>query len=125
MRGDGGGAATLLACASFRDDTRLAHFHCEQALADSVIYFVRAGVEQILTLEVDARAAKVGREARSKLQRRGTAGEILQEIGEIGLKAGICFCGFVGALEFEQRHHKSFGNVAAAVGAETSGSERG
>ena len=91
MRGDGGGGDAVLACAGFRDDARLAHFYGEQALADGVIDFVRAGVEQVFALEVDARAAEMRSEARSKLQRRGAAGEIFQQIGEFGLKRGVGF----------------------------------
>ena len=87
MRGDSGGGDAVLACAGFRDDARLAHFYGEQALADGVIDFVRAGVEQIFALEVNARAAEMRSEARSKLQGRGTACKIFQEIGELGLKA--------------------------------------
>jgi len=62
--------------AGFGDDARLAHFFREQALADGVVDFVRAGVEQIFALEADAGAAQFFGKARGKLQRRGTAGEI-------------------------------------------------
>ena len=78
MRGDGGGGDAVLSCASFGDDARLAHFYREQALADGVVDFVRAGVQQIFALEINARAAQMGREARSELQGRGTACEVLQ-----------------------------------------------
>src|SRR5712692_7080939 len=57
MRGDSCGSDSVLSRSRFRDDTRLAHFHREQALADSVIDFVRAGVEQVFALEVNARSA--------------------------------------------------------------------
>ncbi len=68
----------MLPCAGFRDDARLAHFHGEQALADGVVDFVRAGVQQIFALQINARSAEFFAEAQSKLQRRGAAGEILQ-----------------------------------------------
>ena len=57
--GDGSGGDAVLAGASFGDDARLAHFYGEQTLADGVIDFVRAGMEQIFALDVDARAAKM------------------------------------------------------------------
>ncbi len=66
----------MLACTRFRDDARLAHFHGEQALADGVIDFVRAGMEQIFALQINARSAEFFGEARGKLQRRRAAGEI-------------------------------------------------
>ena len=112
----------MLAGAGFGDDARLAHSYGEQALADGVVDFVRAGVEQIFALEVDARAAELRSEASGELQRRGAAGEIFQQIVRIRLEtAASAFRGFVGALEFEERHHQRFGNVAAAVGAEATG----
>ncbi len=101
VRGDGGGSDSVLACARFRDDARFAHFHGEQALADGVINFVRAGVEQILALEVNARAAEFFGEPRSELQRCRAAGKIFQKIVEPRLKRWIRLRGFIGAFEFE------------------------
>ena len=100
---------------------RLAHFYGEEALADGVIDFVRAGVQKIFALQINARAAELRGEARGKLQRRGTAGEIFQQGLEFGLEGGIGFGLFVSALEFEERHHQRFGDVAAAIGAEAAG----
>ena len=66
----------MLARAGFRDDARLAHFHGEEALADGVVDFVRAGVQQVFALEINARAGEVRGEARGKLKRRRTASEV-------------------------------------------------
>src|SRR5271170_3353346 len=125
MRGYGGGSNAVLACAGFRNDARLAHFYGEQALADGVINFVRAGVEQVLALEINAWPTEMRRETRSKLQRRGTTCEIFEQVGELRLKLCVGFCRFVGALKLEERDHQRFGNVASTVGTETSGSECG
>ena len=76
MRGDGGGGDAVLARSGFRDDARLAHLCGEKALANGVVDFVRAGVEQVFALEVDARAAEVLRQAFGELQGCGTASEI-------------------------------------------------
>ncbi len=89
MRGDARGCDAVLARAGFRDDARLAHFFREQALANGVVDFVRAGVEQVFALEVDAGAAESFGEARGKLQRRGTAGEMFQKVLELCLKPCI------------------------------------
>src|SRR5580704_9058712 len=64
-------------------------------------------------------------ETRSKLQRRGTACEIFQKVGEFGLKLWVGFRGFIGALKFKERDHQCFGHVAPTVGTETSRSECG
>ncbi len=121
MRGDSGRGDTVLACAGFRDDARFAHSDGKNTLTDSVIDFVRAGMEKIFALEVNARAAESCGEARGELQRRGAASEILEEILEFGLEGGIAFSLFVGALEFLERDHEGFRDVATAVGAETAG----
>src|SRR6266849_2450241 len=118
MRRDGGGSYTMLARAGLGDDARLAHFHREQPLAHGVINLVRARVIQILALEVNAWAAKMCRETRCKLQRRGAPDEILQQVLKLGLKRGVGFRQFIGALQLEERHHQRPRDVAAAVGTE-------
>jgi len=55
MRGDGGGGNAVLARARFCNNAWLAHLHGEQALADGVVDLVRAGMEQIFTLEINTR----------------------------------------------------------------------
>ena len=125
MRGDGGGRNAVLARAGFGDDARLAHFHREQTLTDRVVDFVRAGVQQVFALEIDARTAELLGEARSELQRRRSSREILEQIVKFGLKDGVGLREFVGAFEFEERHHERFGHVAAAVGTEAPGNRGG
>ena len=65
--GDGGGGHAVLAGAGFGDDAGLAHAFGEQDLADGVVDFVRAGVEQVLALEINLRAAEFAREAFGKV----------------------------------------------------------
>ena len=57
MRGNRGGGNAVLACTGFRDDARLFHLRGEKTLADGVINFVRAGVEEVFAFEVDPWAA--------------------------------------------------------------------
>jgi hypothetical protein len=52
------GGDAVLARAGFRDDALFAHAHGEQRLAEAVVDFVRAGVEQVFALEVNLRAAE-------------------------------------------------------------------
>ena len=47
---DGGRCDSMLARAGFRDDALFSHAHGEKALAQSVVYFVRPGVEKIFAL---------------------------------------------------------------------------
>ena len=52
-RGDGGGGDAVLAGAGLGDDARLAHAAGEQDLADAVVDLVRAGVVELVALEID------------------------------------------------------------------------
>ena len=69
----------VLPGAGLRDDAPLAHAHRQQRLAEAVIDLVRAGVQQVFALDVNARAAEIFGEARGKLQRRGPPREISQQ----------------------------------------------
>ena len=69
----------VLARAGLSDDSLLSHARDEQPLAEGVIDFVRAGVQQIFALNVDTRAAQMRGEPFRELQRRGTPGEITQQ----------------------------------------------
>ena len=57
--GDGGGGDAVLAGAGFGDDAGLAHAPGEQDLADGVVDFMRAGVEQVFALEINFRRRRV------------------------------------------------------------------
>ena len=98
MRGDGGRGNAVLARAGFGDDARLAHAHRQQSLPDAVVDFVRAGVQQVFALEVDARPTELRGQPRGKLQRSGAPGKILEQISNSAWKA-VGFGQFVGALE--------------------------
>jgi hypothetical protein len=76
---------------------------------------VRAGVQQVLALEIDARAAKLLREPRSELQWRRASREILEQVVKLSLKRRIGLSKFVGAFELEERHHERFGHIASAI----------
>ncbi len=118
VRGDGGGGHAVLARPGFCDDARLAHFQREQALADGVVDFVRAGVQEIFALEVGARAAEMRGEPRGELQRGGAPREIFEQALQLRLKRCVGLGCFVGPLELEERDHQCFRDVAAPVRAE-------
>src|ERR1700684_1096499 len=58
-RTDGCGGYAVLARAGFGDDAMLAHAARQQALSETVVDLVGAGVQQILTFEVDFCSAKL------------------------------------------------------------------
>ena len=69
----GGGSDAVLARAGLGDDPALAHALRKQPLAERVVDLVRSGVGQVLTLDVDVRAAELARQVLSVVERRGSA----------------------------------------------------
>jgi hypothetical protein len=67
----------VLAGAGLGDHPLLLHRSRQQRLAEGVVDLVRAGVQQILALEKDARAAQLLRQAVGEGERRGAADEFL------------------------------------------------
>ena len=115
QRADGGGGNAVLPRAGLGDDALFAHALGEQALAEGVVDFVRAGVEQVFALEVDSGAAEIFGEAFGEVERRGAAGVILEQSVELGLESGIGLRDFVFVLEFQQRGHQGLRHIAPAV----------
>ena len=70
----------MLAGAGFGDDAGLAHAPGKEDLADGVVDFVGAGVEQVFALEVDFRAAEFAREAFGEVKGSGPAAKFAQII---------------------------------------------
>ena len=76
----------MLARAGFRDHAALAHPAGEQGLPEHVVDLVRAGVREILTLEQDPAAARVGGESRRLGERSRPARVGAQEMIKLGLE---------------------------------------
>ena len=108
----------MLAGAGFGDDAAFAHAPGQQHLAQAVVDLVRAGVEQVLAFEKDARAAQVFAQTLGFVQRRRTAGVVVQQVVEFGLKSGVLAGGVIGLFELLQRGHERLRDVAPAVGTE-------
>ena len=118
QRTHGGRRDAVLPRAGLGDDPPLAHAPGEQRLAQCVVDLVRAGMRQILALEVDLRAAQVGRQPPRMGQCRGPADIGAQQIAQLGLECGVAAQGKVRSLQFGQRRHQRLRHELAAVGAE-------
>jgi hypothetical protein len=81
----------MLAGAGFGDDPGLAHALGQQDLPEAVVDLVRAGVVQLVALEVDLRAAEMLGQPLGEIERRRPAGVMGVEVIELGLKAGSFF----------------------------------
>ena len=112
-------ATPWLAGAGFGDDARLAHAQREQDLAEAIVDLVRAGVVELVTLEVDFRRAEVLGQALGEIERRGAAHimgpEVLHRRCERRVGLGLA----ISALEIEHERHQGLGDEPAAIGSKT------
>src|SRR5207249_2245915 len=96
----------------------LAHPEREQRLAHSVVQLVRAGVAQVLALEVDVRAAELLAQPGRGVERRRAADEgaaVARQL-ELELRVGLRLVPHV--LELPESAHQRLGHVLPAEGAE-------
>jgi hypothetical protein len=85
---DGGGGHAVLAGAGLGDDPGLAHAHGQQDLAQGVVDLVRAGVVQLVALEIDLGPAEVLGQPLGEIERAGPAGIVGVEAGQLAWNAG-------------------------------------
>ena len=117
--GHGGGGHAMLAGAGLRHDARLLHLVLhEQRLSQRIVDLVRAGVGQILALDVDARAAEVLGQALGVGNGGRAADEGAQQVLQFSLKFFVVLGLEVGLFQLIQGRHKRFRHKLAAVGAE-------
>ena len=79
----------VLAGAGLGDELLLAHVLGQQALAHAVVELVRAGVVEVLALQVDLRAAVRQRERARVVDRRRPALEVLADVAQLGDEGGV------------------------------------
>ena len=108
----------MLAGPGFGDNARFAHPPREQDLADAIVDLVRAGVQQVLALEIDFGAAQLAGEPLGKIQRRGASAEFTQIISELFQELRVVLGPGVLVLELLQRMHERLRNEAPAIGTE-------
>jgi hypothetical protein len=121
QRADCGGGHAVLAGAGLRDDALFAHAFGQQRLAERVVDLVRAGVQQVFALEINFCPAQFFTKALSEVERRGTAGKVVQQVGKLGLKGRIGLRFGIGVLQLKQSGHQRLRHIAAAVDAEPPG----
>src|SRR5206468_378634 len=114
QRRGGGGRHAVLAGARLRDHPPLAHPLGQQGLAEHVIDLVRAGMAEVLALEIDARAAALLAEPLGEVERRRPAGVVPEQVGEPALEFSIALRRGPGLLELDQWRHERLGDEAAA-----------
>ena len=118
-RAGGGGRDAVLAGARLGDDALLAHAPGEQDLAEHIVDLVRAGVIELVALEIDFRAAELLGQALGEIERARAAHVMLEEMIELGLERRVGLGGPVGLLQRQDQRHQRLGDEASAINAET------
>ena len=111
----GGSGHAVLAGTGLGDDALFAHALGQQDLPHGVVDLVGAGVQQVLALKVNLRAAKVAGESFGVVERGWAATKFAEIILQLGLEFRILLCTKILVLEFLQRVHEGFRDVAPAV----------
>jgi hypothetical protein len=120
-RADGGGGDPVLARAGLRDDPLLAEPAGDERLAKGVVDLVRAGVAEVLALQIDGLPL---REPLRSVERGGAADVVALQPAQLGEKAGVVLDLRPAALQLVQGGDERLGHVAPAVGAEVAGVHR-
>ena len=94
------------------------HAQRQEALPQAVVDLVRPGMQQVLTLQVNARAAQLFREPARIEERRRTSCELLQKLRQQRLEAFIMANRVVCPLQLLDGMHQRFRNVTPAEFAE-------
>src|SRR5439155_15328089 len=113
-----GGGHAVLAGPRLGDDARLAHAPRQQRLPDTVIDLVRAGVVEVLALQIDPGTAGLTRQPFGKGQGGWAAHIVLQVVVKLPLKLRVLTGVFIMFGELPQRVHERFRNEATAIRAE-------
>ncbi len=111
-RGGGCRGNAVLSRAGFRHQGGFPHVFGQKGLAQRIIDLVRAGVQQVFTLEPEVEAQFL-RKPGTMGQRRGPPGVVAQQVVQFRLKCGRRHDFVHGRLHFQQRRHEQFGHKAA------------
>src|SRR5712675_2130834 len=108
----------MLAGAGLGDDALLAHAARHHDLAEHIVDLVRAGVVELLALEVDFCAAEMLGQAFGEIKRRRPADIILEIAVHFSLERRIGLGVGIGLFQVEDQRHQRFRDKAAAEIAE-------
>ena len=109
----------VLAGTGFGDHAVFAHPPGQQHLAERVVDLVRAGVIEILALEVDLGAAGMLAETLGMIEGRRTPHVMLPQVGQLGVEARIGTGSIVLDRQLVERGGERLRHVSAAVIAKT------
>ena len=106
--------------AGLGDHACFAHLFGEQALSQTVVELVGAGVVEILALEIDLGAAQVLCHFFGVIQAAGSAGVFAQQRIQLGDKRGVVLVALIRLFKLAYGIHQRFGHKLSAVNTKSS-----
>ena len=108
------GGDAVLSRAGLGDDSLLAHLLGEEALADHVVDLVRAGMVQVLPLQVDLRSSEVLGHPVGVVEHRRPSGVLVVHPVDLGHEFRVLDVLVIRAIELDDRVHEGLGDVLAS-----------
>ena len=108
----------VLARACLRNDPLLAHAPREQDLPEAIVDLVRAGMVQLVALEVDFRPPEMPGQALGKVERRRAAHIVGPQVLHLGRKGRVLPGLAVLGLKLQHEGHQRLGDISSAELAE-------
>src|SRR5262249_2356219 len=114
-RPDGGHRHAVLAGTGLGNDARPTHATSELDLPQAIVDLVRAGVVQLVALEVDLGAAEMPGETLGEIERARPSAIVGKKIVELCLEGGVGLGLGISPLKIQDQRHESFSHIAAAI----------
>ena len=111
---------TVLTCARFGDNARLAHLLGKQDLPEHVVDLMRASMVQIFTLQVDLCTTQRLGQTLGIVQKRRTVGIFVQKRVQLRFELWVILVMVVSFLELNNGIHQRFRHVLPTVDTESS-----
>ncbi len=108
----------VLAGAGLGDDPALAHPPRQQDLAQHVVDLVRAGMVELVALQIELGAAEMPGQPLGEIERARPPDIMFEVIVELGLKARVVLGLVIGGLDRQDQRHQGLGDKAPAIDAE-------
>ncbi len=109
----------MLPRAGLGDDPLLAHPLRQQSLAQRVVDLVRPGVQQVLALQVDLRAAQFLGQPLGKVERSRPPRKVPQQVIQLRLEFRVRLRQLVLVLQLQQGSHQRLRHIPPAINTET------
>ena len=114
------GSHTVLSGTGLCDQAGLAHLLGKQCLSQGIIDLMGTGMVQILSLEIDLRAAQILRHFPCIVQQRGAPRVFIQQLVQLRIEFRILLIMLIALFQMDQFIHQCLGDILSSVDSVTS-----